>query len=111
MIQPENISVEEPPEIFFCGRYAVSSKKLANETEVSPAAELQSLEAVGGIELRGENLAKGLNPCPSSADQSAIDIKENQPDHAAAKLCTPSPCGNRWHEGTHLHFSLHSFWI
>lgn len=84
MVKPENITLEEPLEVFSGRRHLVQAKEFADEVDIGAPGELDPLDSVGQVEFRGEDAGKSLDAGAARVDQRAVNVEENQSHHAPA---------------------------
>jgi hypothetical protein len=81
LVEPEDVTIEKPPEIFRCGRDVVKAEKFADQIHIGASGKPDFLNAVARVELRGEGPGKGLRTGPPRVNERAINIKQNEPHH------------------------------
>ena len=82
MIEPENVALEKPPEIFRRGRDVVEAEKFAGEAEIGAAAKPDFFHAFRRLEFRGDGLAKRARAGAARVNERAVNIKQNESHHA-----------------------------
>jgi len=68
----------------------VDAEKFAHEAHVRAPGELHLFRTVMEVELRGEGFGERPRARAAGVDQRAVNVKENEPDHAARKLIAPA---------------------
>src|SRR5438105_596964 len=81
LIEPEDITLEKPFEILRRAGDAVKHEEFAHDRDIRSARELQLFKAIDGIEFSAKDFRERPHPRPARANQSAIDIEQNQPNH------------------------------
>jgi hypothetical protein len=84
VVEPENVTFKKLPEMFRRFHETVNPEKFADEADIRAPGELHFFRAVMKIEFRGECFGK--RPCARAArvNKRAVNVEENQPDHARA---------------------------
>ena len=82
LVQPENVTLEESPEIFRRGRNLVQAEKFAHEIHVRPPGEIDFFNAVVGVEFRGERFGKRLDARAAGVDERAVNVEQYESHHA-----------------------------
>lgn len=93
MLQPEHIGIEETLKIPARRGDAVCAEAFAHEGSIGAPGEIQRLGGARDLEFAGECSLESPNPRATGADESAIDIEQNEPNHAA-KVEGPWLLGN-----------------
>ena len=81
MIEPKRITFEKAREVLFGFFDSILAKDLSNERDVGSAVKNDALGGFGQVEFACKRLAKSLYARAAGADQGAIDVEENQPNH------------------------------
>jgi hypothetical protein len=81
MMEPENVGVEKPLEITTSRRNAMCAEAFPDKRRISPAGEIQTFGGAGNSEFSGKRARKSLHARATCADQRAIDIEQNEPEH------------------------------
>src|SRR5208283_3739599 len=89
--EPENVALEKTVEILPRRRNLVSGEKFTHEARVGAAGEFQSLKPVPRPELGVEHFRESLHAGPARVHQRAVNVEQNQPDHAAQSRRSPHP--------------------
>jgi len=83
LVQPENVVLEEAPEIPRRWRNSVSLKAFLNQSGVGAAREIEAGGGGWDFEFRGERPLEGPGACAPGANQGSVDIEQNNANHAA----------------------------
>ena len=75
LVEPENVALEEPLEIFRRGRNAVKPEKFADEIHVGAPGELDFFDAVGRVELGGKGFGKSLRSGAARVNERAVNVE------------------------------------
>jgi hypothetical protein len=81
LVEPENVTLEEPLKIFRCGRDVVKAEKFADKIHIGAPGEPDFINAVAHVELRGEGFGEGLRTGAARVNERAVNIKQNQSHH------------------------------
>src|SRR5580765_3737804 len=75
VVEPENVTLEEAPEIRGAGFNAVHREKFAHEVHVGAAGELETLGAVEDTKLGGECFGERLHTGTARVNERAINVE------------------------------------
>jgi len=82
LVEPEDVILEEAPEIFRRGGNVVVAEKFADEADVGAPGELHFFQAVVGFEFGGKGLGESLRAGVARVDERAVNVEQNQFYHA-----------------------------
>ena len=85
MVEPENVAREKAFEVFVGARDPVKAEELPHQADICPSGKLELFKTVGRVEFGAEDFREGAHSGAARADERAVDIKQNQPDHKGVK--------------------------
>ena len=91
VFQQENVVLEKRPKIFRRFRHAVDLEKFAHQAHIRAPGKFHALRAMMQAEDVAERARKRHRTRPARVNERAVNIKENQPDHAARKIAESLP--------------------
>jgi hypothetical protein len=105
VVEPENVTLKKLPEMFLRFRQPVDFEKFADEANVGAPGEFHFFRAVIQVEFRRKSFLESLCARVPRVDKRAVDVEENEPNHALRKLNVGGCEGNAVH-GTHSAFLI-----
>ena len=85
LIEPENITRKEPLEVFRRARDTMKPEELPHQADIRSSGKFKFFEAIRSVEFRSEYLGEGAHPRAAGANQRAINVEQDQPNHESVK--------------------------
>jgi hypothetical protein len=101
VIEPENVARKKLVEMLRPLVETVNFKKFPHQAHVRATGKLHVFRPVMEIEFRGKSFGERLRARAARVDERAVNVEQNEPDHAARKLIAAARGGNE----------LHRFWL
>jgi hypothetical protein len=101
VVEPENVASKKLAEMLRPFVEVMDFKKFAHQAHVGAAGELHFFRPVMEIEFRGKSFGERLRARAAGVHQRAVNVEQNEPNHAARKLIAAARGGNE----------LHRFWL
>jgi hypothetical protein len=101
VVEPENVAQKKLTEMRGGFVETMNLKKFAHQAHVGAAGELHIFRPVMEIEFRGKSFGKRFRSRAARVDKRAVNVEQNEPNHAARKLIAAARGGNE----------LHRFWL
>ena len=75
LVEPENITLEEPLEIFRRRRNPVEAEEFAHEIHIRPPGKIDFFHAVEGVEFGREGPGKRFNARAAGVNERAVNVE------------------------------------
>ena len=82
LVQPENVILEEAPEILRCRRNPMNPEEFTHQIHIRPPGKADFFNTIKCVELCGERLRKRLNTGAAGVNERAVNVEQNQFYHA-----------------------------
>jgi hypothetical protein len=86
VVEPENVALKKLPKMFRRFRQIVDFEKFADEADVGSPGEFHFFRTVMEVEFRRKRFFESLRSGVARVDERAVNIEQNEPNHAARKL-------------------------
>lgn len=93
LVEPENITLEEPLEIFRRRCNPVEAEKFAHQIHIRPPGKIDFFDAVEGVKFGREGPGKRFNAGATGVNERAVNVEQYE-SHHAKKLTVAAPTGN-----------------
>lgn len=84
-LEEKDVTVAKPAKILVRRRHTLRFEYFAHQPAICPSGKLESGHAIRDAELRGKRLRKRPHARSPCADERAVDVEKNQPDHFGRK--------------------------